>query len=165
MAKQHTRKTKKRAAAKRAKALTLTRRVVGALPESAGQLPIVRRAFELLEGGEQRAAELGEAGRDEIDLAIARVQAEIEERIDEIETETEKRAQRFVRRVRASPFGRRVSAVPRQLTDGLDLVLDRLGLIRKSRHQKLLDRMKQRLKAPATKRRSKSAVAAAGQVA
>jgi hypothetical protein len=159
MAKQPRRKSKRRRRTSRA--LTLTSRVAEAIPDSANQLPIVRRAFELLEDGEQKA----EAGLGELDLAIARLSTEVHERFEAIETETEKRAQHLFRRFRASDFGKRLGAVPKQVTSSVDLLLDRVGLMRKARHEALLHRAKQRTKA-APRRRSSAktpkALSAAG---
>jgi hypothetical protein len=117
------------------------------LPSSVERLPIVRRTVEVLDDGAQRAKELGEARLGDLDIAFDRIHLDVLERIDAIEATAQKEAKRWYRRLQLPRLTKRFNALPRQLASRWDTVLDRLGLMRKKRHNELLARAKKRIAA------------------
>jgi hypothetical protein len=120
----------------RTKALTLRDQLVEALPDPTG----------------------------EIDLAIERFQTGVtgvQARFEEIEWETEKRAHRFMRRLRGSTFGKQLQAMPKQVVSGVDRLLETVGLMRTARHEVLMSRAKHRAKGNGKRKPASQAAAVA----
>jgi hypothetical protein len=115
------------------------------LPHSVERLPIVQRTVEVLDDGAQRAKELGEARLGDLDLAFDKLHLDVLERIDAIEATAQKEAKRWYRRLQLPRITKQVNAIPRRFFAQWDTMLDRLGLMRKKRHNELLARAKKRL--------------------
>jgi hypothetical protein len=117
-------------------------RVARALPAQVEQMPLVQRAVEILEDGERRAATLCEERLGDLD----RARMELADSLERLEWRTGREVRRFVKRFRTSAFAKAVRAVPAQLSNGVDTVLDRIGLMRTARHEEILARAKRRLR-------------------
>jgi hypothetical protein len=101
-------------------------------------MPIVQRAVALIEDGQT----IGEARLAELDVA----RAQMADSIADFEWRTERRMKRWMKRLRTSPFAKQVETMPQHLAEGLDGLLDRVGLMRKARHEQLLARVRRRAK-------------------
>lgn len=129
---------------RRAQAETVIARVAGALPAPVERVPAVRRAFEILEERELQVSEIGVSWREDLGQAVDRIQSDVAERIEDIETRTQRETRSLLRRLRTSAIAKSLRALPKRITHQVDGMLSGVGLIRTARHDELLARARRR---------------------
>ena len=108
------------------------------LPSPVGENEFVSRTLTIIEQDQRRRARSRATRAKQLEQVVVDVKQEIAARISVVEQSAVQTFEGFAERVKSNKVVQQAVSIPEQVTDAVDGVLDRVGLMRKTLHTEAL---------------------------